>query len=72
MKDWWCPTCKMMIGGKQVTHQGYHELCGTYLEDCQEISDEDKLQSCIDYLLEYNLTPNKYREIYNKFNSINP
>ncbi len=34
-------------------------------------SDEDKMQSCVDYLLEYNLTPDKYKEYYRKFNSIN-
>ena len=68
---WWCPTCKRDVSGIEVTYEEYHEACGTFLGDCQEISDEDKLQSCINYLLEYNLTPDEYKELYRKFNSIN-
>jgi hypothetical protein len=33
--DWWCPTCKEIVGGYHVTHQECHEACGTFLGDCQ-------------------------------------
>jgi hypothetical protein len=29
--DWWCPTCKRVVDGKEVTYKEYHEICGTYL-----------------------------------------
>ena len=70
MKDWWCPTCKMAIDGKQVTYQGFHELCGTYLEDCQDQTDEEKMKVCVKYLLEYNLSPEEYNEMYKIYNEI--
>lgn len=68
---WWCPTCKRNISGKEVTYEEYHETCGTYLGNCQDQSDEEKLQACVNYLLEYNLTPDEYKELYKKFNSLN-
>lgn len=71
MVDWWCPTCKTLVDGKQVTNQGFHESCGTYLEDCQDQTDEEKMEVCVNYLLEYNLTPDEYRKFYIKYNSIN-
>jgi len=33
--DWWCPTCKDAIDGSHVTYTEHHEVCGTYLGDCQ-------------------------------------
>ncbi len=32
---WWCPTCKEEVPGVWVTHNEYHETCGTYLGDSQ-------------------------------------
>jgi Lar family restriction alleviation protein len=29
--EWWCPTCKRAVDGKEVTFEDYHEICGTYL-----------------------------------------
>ena len=69
---WWCPTCKRDIPGNQVTYEEYHESCGTYLGDCQNQSDEEKMHSCVEYLLEYNLTPDEYKEMYRLYNEINP
>lgn len=31
--DWWCPTCKRVVDGKEVTCAEYHESCGTFLGD---------------------------------------
>jgi len=69
---WWCPTCKQEVPDISVTYEEYHDSCGTYLGDCQEISDEDKIKACVEYLLEYNLTPDEYNEMYKLYNAINP
>jgi hypothetical protein len=63
---WWCPTCKQDVDGRNVTYEEYHETCGTYLGDCQEITDEDKINSCINYLIENNFTPEDYTREWNK------
>lgn len=68
---WWCPTCKREVLGTSVTYEEYHEICGTYLGDCQGLSDEEKMHSCVEFLLEYNFTPEEYKEYYRKYNSIN-
>jgi hypothetical protein len=33
--SWWCPTCKSEIEDKTVTYEEYHDVCGTFLSDCQ-------------------------------------
>lgn len=47
---WWCPTCHADVPGNQVTYEEYHDKCGTYLGDVQELSDEEKIKSAIDFL----------------------
>lgn len=69
---WWCPACKKNVPDMEVTYEEYHEICGTYLGDCQNQTDKEKIQTCVNYLLEYNLTPEEYRELYRRYNSINP
>lgn len=34
--DWWCPTCKEIIGGYNVTYQECCDRCGTYLGDIND------------------------------------
>ena len=29
---WWCPTCKCEVGGQNVTHEEFHDVCGTHVE----------------------------------------
>lgn len=29
---WWCPTCKYEVPDVEVTFEGYHDACGTYIE----------------------------------------
>ena len=29
---WWCPECKEEISPSHVTHQEYHDVCGTHVE----------------------------------------
>jgi len=29
--DWWCPTCKRIVDGKEVTFYEHHESCGTFI-----------------------------------------
>lgn len=35
VEGWWCPTCRSIIDGHQVTNSEHCEVCGTYLTDCQ-------------------------------------
>ena len=63
---WWCPSCKQDVSGIEVTYEEYHETCGTYIGNCQGQSEEEKIQACIDYLIEYDFTPDEYEEEYNK------
>ena len=63
---WWCPTCKQNVSDIEVTYEEYHETCGTYIGNCQDQSEEEKIQACIDYLIEYDFTPDEYEEEYNK------
>ena len=29
---WWCPTCECEVGGQNVTHEEFHDACGTHVE----------------------------------------
>lgn len=29
---WWCPTCKCTVPDLEITFEGYHDACGTYLD----------------------------------------
>lgn len=33
---WWCPTCQAFVSAQAVTNNEQHDLCGTYLGDCQD------------------------------------
>ena len=33
--DWWCPSCKELIDGGNVTNNEHCDRCGTFLGDCQ-------------------------------------
>ncbi|MCO6358567.1 hypothetical protein [Roseivirga pacifica] len=30
-EDWYCPTCKVLVGGENITYDELHEACGTFL-----------------------------------------
>jgi len=61
---WWCPTCHADVSGSQVTYEEYHEVCGTYLGDVQELNYEERIDSAIKFLYEMDLSPETYEERY--------
>jgi len=38
--SWWCPYCRTQVPDNQITFEEYHEVCGTYVGDCQELGVE--------------------------------
>lgn len=45
--EWWCPTCKRAVDGKEVTYEEYHESCGTFLGDVNSAGWITKVQAAL-------------------------
>jgi len=44
----------------------YHELCGTCISHDVELTKEEIIQSCIDYLIDCEFTPEDYEKEFKK------
>lgn len=62
---WWCPVCMKNVPGAEVTFKEDHEICGTYIGDCQDITEEQMVEYAVALLVEKGLTPEQYEKAFN-------
>ena len=66
----WCRTCRKIIPEEEINigeyFEEYHELCGTCIGHDVELTKEEIIQSCIDYLIDCGFTPEDYEKEFKK------